>query len=89
MAPKPTHPTRTLHPILTQRLRVWGDICLDAVACEGSRLIDRLGCCAWKEFTRYICTVTSITSLRKLVYLVYTKEYYVCQMDIVLTAVWK
>ena len=33
MAPDADHPTRTLTRTL------WGDLCLDAVACEGSRLI--------------------------------------------------
>ena len=31
------HPTRTLTRTVTRTL--WGDLCLDAVACEGSRLI--------------------------------------------------
>ena len=33
VAPDADHPTRTLTRTL------WGDLCLDAVACEGSRLI--------------------------------------------------
>ena len=35
MAPDADRPTRTL----TLTLTLWGDLCLDAVACEGSRLI--------------------------------------------------
>ena len=31
--------TRTLTLTLTVTLTLWGDLCLDAVACEGSRLI--------------------------------------------------
>ena len=37
MAPDADHPTRTL--TLTLPRTLWGDLCLDAVACEGSRLI--------------------------------------------------
>ena len=37
MVPKADHPTRTL--TLTLTLTLWRDLCLDAVACEGSRLI--------------------------------------------------
>ena len=37
MAADADHPTRTLALTLTGTL--WGDLCLDAVACEGSRLI--------------------------------------------------
>ena len=35
VAPDADHPTRTLTPTLTRTL--WGDLSLDAVACEGSR----------------------------------------------------
>ena len=35
VAPDADHPTRTL----TVTLTLWGDLCLDTVACEGSRLI--------------------------------------------------
>ena len=35
MAPDSDHPTR----ILIRTRTLWGDLCLDAVACEGSRLI--------------------------------------------------
>ena len=35
VAPDADHPARTL----TRTLTVWGDLCLDAVACEGFRLI--------------------------------------------------
>ena len=37
MALDADHPTRTLTRTVTRTL--WGDLCLDAVACEGSRLI--------------------------------------------------
>ena len=37
MVPDADHPTRTITLALT--LTLWGDQCLDAVACEGSRLI--------------------------------------------------
>ena len=37
MAPDADDPTRSLTLTLTRTL--WGDLCLDAVACEGSRLI--------------------------------------------------
>ena len=37
VAPKADHPTLTLTPTVTRTL--WGDQCLDAVACEGSRSI--------------------------------------------------
>ena len=36
-APDADHPTRTRTRTRTRTL--WGDLCLDAVACEGSRLI--------------------------------------------------
>ena len=36
--------------IRTLTRTLWGDQCLDAVACEGSSFIlGRLGCCAWKD----------------------------------------
>ena len=41
MAPDADHPTRTLTRSLTRTL--WGDLCLDAVACEGSGLIRAKG----------------------------------------------
>ena len=37
VTPNADHPTRTLTLTVTRTL--WGDLCLDAVACEGSRLI--------------------------------------------------
>ena len=37
VAPDIDHPIRTLTRTLTRTL--WGDLCLDAVACEGPRLI--------------------------------------------------
>ena len=37
MAPDADHPTLAL--TRTRARRLWGDLCLDAVACEGSRLI--------------------------------------------------
>ena len=37
VVPDADHPTRTITLALT--LTLWGDQCLDAVACEGSRLI--------------------------------------------------
>ena len=47
VAPDADHPTRTL----------WGDMCLDAVAYEGSRLIrPKGGCCGWG--VRYFNTRT-------------------------------
>ena len=39
MVPKADHPTLTLTRTLTLIGTLWGDQCLDAVACEGSRLI--------------------------------------------------
>ena len=41
VAPDADDPTRTRTLILTRTL--WGDLCLDAVACEGSRLISLKG----------------------------------------------
>ena len=41
MAPDADHPTRTLTLSLTRTL--WGDLCLDAVACKGYRLIRAKG----------------------------------------------
>ena len=38
VAPDAYHPTRTLTRTRTLYI-VWGDLCLDAVGCEGSRLI--------------------------------------------------
>ena len=38
VAPDVDHPTRTLTLPLTLIGTLWGDLCLDAVACEGSRL---------------------------------------------------
>ena len=39
VAPDADHPTRTLTRTRTRTRTLWGDLCLDAVACEGSRLI--------------------------------------------------
>ena len=39
MVPKADHPTGILTLTLTLTRTLWGDQCLDAVACEGSRLI--------------------------------------------------
>ena len=53
--------TRTLTLTLTVTLTLWGDLCLDAVACEGSRLIppegDAVdGGCVFQNSRTRVCT---------------------------------
>ena len=66
MVPDADHPTRTITLALT--LTLWGDQCLDAVACEGSRLIrpkgDAVdgGCTFQNSHTRGVRGVQTYTS---------------------------
>ena len=58
VAPDADHPTRTLTLSLIGTL--WGDLCLDAVACEGSRLIRPKGDaadggCAFQNSRTSVC----------------------------------
>ena len=62
MALDADRPTRTLTLIRT----LWGDLCLDAVVCEVSRLIlSKGGCCGWGvRFSKFVHPGVPITSLK-------------------------